>query len=107
MENNKSFLIVHTNGMGDFLMFTPALKEIIKKSPDCKIDVFLTNSNVKNLIENYPNIEKIYTSSLNIIEILKIVKQLRKNYYDYLIITHFYLLVNIIYNFCFSFFVFL
>ena len=26
--------------------------------------------------------------------------------YDYLIITHFYLLVNIIYNFCFSFFVF-
>lgn len=87
MENNKSFLIVHTNGIGDFLMFSPALKEIIKKYPDCKIDVFLTNSNVKNLIENYPNIEKIYTSPLNIIKILKTVKHLRKNYYDYLIIT--------------------
>lgn len=87
MNYKVNFLIIHNNGIGDFLMFTPALKEILKKYPECLIDIFLTNKNVKKIVEGYPNINKIYVSSLNIMDILKNVKKLRRKKYDYLIVT--------------------
>lgn len=83
----KRFLIIHTNGMGDFLMFTPAYKEILKKYPNCKVDFFITNKNTKEIISKYPNVNTIYSSSLKIIDILKQVLKIRKNKYDYLIVT--------------------
>lgn len=87
IKEKKSFLIIHTNGMGDFLMFTPAYKEILKKYPNCKVDFFITNKNVKEIISLYPNIYNIYVSSLKILEILRTIKKIRKNKYDYLVVT--------------------
>ena len=86
-ERKKSFLIIHTNGMGDFLMFTPAYKEILKKYPNCEIDFFITNKNVREIISKYPNICTIYSSSLKISDIFNHILKIRKNKYDYLIVT--------------------
>lgn len=83
----KKILILHTNGMGDFLMFTPALKELINNYPDVEIDFFITNKNVKEIIMYYPNIREIYTSSLNKKEIIKKLIEIRKNSYDYAFAT--------------------
>lgn len=78
----KKILILHTNGMGDFLMFTPALKELIDEYPDVEIDFYITNKNVKEIISYYPNIRRIYTSSLNKLEIVYKLIEIRKNNYD-------------------------
>ncbi|SJZ57735.1 ADP-heptose:LPS heptosyltransferase [Cetobacterium ceti] len=80
-------LIIHTNGMGDFLMFTPAYKELINQFPNSEIDFFITNKNNEEIIKLYPNIKKIYIGSLKKIDLLKSIKELRKKRYDYCIIT--------------------
>ena len=86
-ERKKSFLIIHTNGMGDFLMFTPAYKEILKKYPNCEIDFFITNKNVKEIVSFYPNIKNIYVSSLKKIDLIMNLLKLRKKKYDISIVT--------------------
>lgn len=86
-ERKKSFLIIHTNGMGDFLMFSPAYKEILKKYPNCEIDFFITNKNVKEIVSFYPNIKNIYVSSLKKIDLIMNLLKLRKKKYDISIVT--------------------
>ena len=78
----KKILIIHTGGMGDFLMFTPAYRELLKLYPNSEIDFYLTNKNVREILLYYPNIKNIYTTSLKKKEIFNQLLILRKNIYD-------------------------
>ena len=47
----EKILIIHPNGMGDFIMFTPALNLLKKNFPNSQIDILITNKNIKLFIE--------------------------------------------------------
>ena len=46
----EKILVIHPNGMGDFIMFTPALNLLKKNFPNAKIDILITNKNINTLI---------------------------------------------------------
>ena len=52
-------LIIALSGIGDALIFTPALKLIRKAMPDAKIDVLTMINGVKDIYSRNPNINKI------------------------------------------------
>lgn len=76
----KKILIIHTNGMGDFIMFTPALKLLKEKFPDAQIDILITNKNIKKFLEDQKIFDNIYVTDLNILSLLKALLNLRKKY---------------------------
>lgn len=83
----KEILIIHTFGLGDMIMFTPTLREIIKKCPDAKIDFLVFQKFAVHPIKDCKEINKIYRTSFEIIDLLKIVFKLRKNRYDISFVT--------------------
>jgi lipopolysaccharide heptosyltransferase II len=52
-------LIIALSGIGDALIFTPALKIMRKEMPDAKIDVLTMINGVKDIYSRNPNINKI------------------------------------------------
>jgi lipopolysaccharide heptosyltransferase II len=52
-------LIIALSGIGDALIFTPALKIMKKEIPDAKIDVLTMISGVKDIYSRNPNVNKI------------------------------------------------
>ncbi|AZV47317.1 hypothetical protein C3L23_08540 [Nautilia sp. PV-1] len=80
-------LIIHTYGMGDMIMFTPALKKIKEKYPKAEIDFVVFQKFAINPIKNCDFVKNIYTSDFNIKNIIKTVYFLRKNKYDISFVT--------------------
>lgn len=76
----EKILVIHTNGMGDFIMFTPALKLLKEKFPNAKIDILITNKNIKTFLEDQNLFNNIYVSELKIISLLKLLLKLRRKY---------------------------
>ena len=55
-------LIVRPNGrLGNLLMLTPLLQEIVSTFPQCKIDLFVKGFLAPILFKNYENVDKIIT----------------------------------------------
>lgn len=52
-------LVIALSGIGDALMFTPALKILKQEFPNSKIDVMVMFSGAKDIFRNNPNINKI------------------------------------------------
>ena len=52
-------LIIALSGIGDALIFTPALKLMRKEMPDAKIDMLTMINGVKDIYSRNPNINKI------------------------------------------------
>jgi lipopolysaccharide heptosyltransferase II len=52
-------LIIALSGIGDALIFTPALKIMRKEIPDAKIDVLTMINSVKDIYSRNPNVNKI------------------------------------------------
>ncbi len=76
-------LIIALSGIGDALMFTPALKLISNSAPDHEIDVLIMLKGAKDIFERNKNINKvIYFDFLNegAFNSLKFVLGLRKKY---------------------------
>jgi heptosyltransferase-2 len=78
-------LINALSGIGDALMFSPALRILSEKSPGSEIDMLVMYESVKELYENSPFIKSIYfidflrqSKYKSVKEILKI----KKNKYD-------------------------
>ncbi len=76
-------LVIALSGIGDALMFTPALKLISKAAPDSEIDVLVMLKGAKDIFERNENINKVFY--FNFLEkgafnSLKFVLSLRKKY---------------------------
>ncbi|MFA3782416.1 glycosyltransferase family 9 protein [Melioribacteraceae bacterium 4301-Me] len=76
-------LINALSGIGDALMFTPALTKLKEELPEAKIDALVMFKGVKDIYERFGEIDKvIYHDFLNASKIssLKLVLSLRKKY---------------------------
>lgn len=78
-------LVNALSGIGDALMFTPALSILKKELPEAQIDVFVMFKGVKDLYESLDEIDNVYyhdmiTSSK--ISNLRYIFSLRENKYD-------------------------
>ena len=76
-------LIITLSGIGDALMFTPALKLLRKSLPDAEIDALVMYRGAKEIFESNPNFNKVI--HFNFLEegaskSLKFLLQLRKKY---------------------------
>ncbi|BFU78251.1 lipopolysaccharide heptosyltransferase II [Arcobacter sp. 15-2] len=80
-------LVIHTFGLGDMIMFTPALKNIINKFPDVKIDFLVLQKVSIAPINNCTNIDQLYFFENGILPNLKLMSNLRANSYDYILHT--------------------
>jgi len=76
-------LIVALSGIGDALMFTPALKLLRAKLPDAQIDVLVMIKGAQDILINNPNINNVYHFDFlqeRIIKSLKYILSLRGKY---------------------------
>lgn len=76
-------LVIALSGIGDALMFTPALKILKQELPDSEIDVLVMFGGARDIFTNNPNINKlIHFNFLNegSIKSLRFVLSLRKKY---------------------------
>jgi len=80
-------LVIHTFGLGDMIMFTPAIKNIINKFPDIKIDFLVLQKVSIAPIKNCTNIEQIFFFEKGIQKNLKLLKILTANNYEYILHT--------------------
>lgn len=76
-------LVIALSGIGDALMFTPALKILKQELSNSEIDVLVMFGGAKDIFKNNPNVNKlIHFNFLNegVIRSLKFVFSLRKKY---------------------------
>ena len=81
----KKILIIALSGLGDALMFTPALKLLRKNLPDAQIDALVMFKGVKDIYERNSNINNIHYYNFideGILASLNYLLKLRKKY-DY------------------------
>lgn len=86
----KRVLISRPNHrLGNTLMITPLVKEIIRLYPNCKIDLFVKGKPASLIFENYPQIDKIIELPRKpfkeLGKYLRVWLSLRKNKYDLVI----------------------
>jgi len=84
-------LVIALSGIGDAIMFSPALAVLKKHLPDTRVDMLVMFPQVENIYKNNPNINEIhFIDFLNQpkLKSLKEVLKLRKNRYDYSIFTY-------------------
>ncbi len=80
---NMKILILALSGIGDALLFTPALKLLREELPESEIDALVMYHGAKDMYEKNPNInEVIYFDFLKegLISSLKFILSLRKKY---------------------------
>ena len=63
MPNNYKFLFIHTWGLGDLIMLTPALKALKEKYPTAQIDFLITVKAAAFPINKCSLIDNIYHCS--------------------------------------------
>ncbi len=81
----KKILVIALSGIGDALMFTPALSILKKTLPSSEIDALIMFKGVKDIYERLPEINTIHYFDFlknSKLDSLKFVMQLRKNEYD-------------------------
>ena len=81
----KKILIIALSGLGDALMFTPALKLLRNHLPEAQIDALVMFKGVKDIYDRNPNINNILYFNFLDEGILPSLKYLmkRRNNYDY------------------------
>lgn len=83
-------LIIRPNGrLGNLLMLTPLVQEIISTFPECKIDLFVKGYLAPIIFKNYENVDKIITLPKKpfneLIKYMSVWTTLRKQKYDMVI----------------------
>lgn len=81
--SNYKFLFIHTWGLGDLIMLTPALKALKKKYPTAQIDFLITVKAAAFPLNKSDVINNIYHCTNNFFSFLKLVPELRRNNYDF------------------------
>jgi heptosyltransferase-2 len=80
----KKILIIRLSSIGDIVLTTPVLRCLRNKFPDTEIH-YLTQNAFKEILASNPYIDKIHTPENNIEQLLK---ELKKERYDYIIDLH-------------------
>lgn len=84
-------LIIHTWGIGDLIMFASALKLLRQNYPKAQIDILIAdNPGAAELLEERETVDKIVKFNWrkkNFFEKLKMILQLRKEKYDWALVT--------------------
>jgi ADP-heptose:LPS heptosyltransferase len=77
-------LVVRFSSIGDVVLTTPIVRCLKEQLPNATIH-FITKKNFSSIIENNPNIDKIFTikSSIN-----EVIDELKKEKYDWIIDLH-------------------
>jgi len=83
----KRILVIHTFGMGDMIMFTPALQELIKKYPDARIDFLVVQKIAAYPIKKSPQINHIFYASFTLSSLMQTIVKLREQEYDLSLVT--------------------
>jgi len=79
-------IILSLAGIGDTMFSIPLIKEIKKNLPESKIDVLVMWEGSKQILENNPDIDKIYQFNMfdeGILKTLIFLKKLRNKKYDF------------------------
>ncbi len=80
------FLIVHTFGLGDMIMATPALELLRRQFPTAQFDFFIGYPPVADIVRTYPQTRYIFIKSSDI-SIARQIYKLRQQHYDYVLVT--------------------
>ena len=86
----KKILIIQTAFIGDVILATPLVSELVSKYPQLEID-FLVRKGNESLLTNQPNVKTVYTLDKKqgkFKQILHFVKTFRQNRYDEIINLH-------------------
>lgn len=81
------YLIIQTAFIGDVVLATPLIEKIKKHYPEAQIDFLLRKGN-EVLLQQHPHLQKIIIwnkKSKKLFNLIKIVQQIRKENYDYVI----------------------
>lgn len=80
----KRFLILRFSSIGDIVLTTPVIRCLKKQFPDAEVH-YATKKQYKGILENNPYIDKLHLleSSDN-----QLIKQLKKEHFDYIIDLH-------------------
>jgi heptosyltransferase-2 len=85
-RNFQKILIVHSQGIGDLVMYTPALRVLSENFPRAAIDIFIGYSPVVgDVLREGKIVNKILRFSWRehgLLENLKFINKLRKEKYD-------------------------
>ncbi len=86
-EPVRRVLVVRPNGrLGNQLLLTPLVREIVETYPDCKIDLFVKGGVSHVIFENYPQVDRIIKLPKEPfkepMKYLGVWKTLRKYHYD-------------------------
>jgi len=83
----SKLLIIHTWGIGDLIMITPALIDLKMQFPEMMIDFVFFQKNATLPIINSNISNKIYFGEYKLIALLRLFLNLNRNEYDYSFIT--------------------
>lgn len=81
-----SFLIVHTFGLGDMIMATPALELLFKQYPTAQFDYFVGYPPVADIVRAHPQTRNIFVKNTGF-NIARQIYELRQQHYDYVLVT--------------------
>ena len=86
----KKILIIHTWGIGDFIMFLPALNILKKNFPKAKVDLLIGTPSVAQIVEGTNLVDEFFvfnTRKDSIVKKIKLALNLKKRNYDVSIVT--------------------
>lgn len=87
VQNNKRVLVILAGGIGNAVMFLPALILLNKNHPQFKIDFLITRNCSREVFKNIPFLNNVYQIQDNFIDIFKLFIKLFLNRYDFTIAT--------------------
>lgn len=87
--NQRRILIIHTHGIGDWILFSPVLKEIMDLYPNCQIDIITGLLPTNKFISEYKNLNIIYSFNFKkgLLEYIKFLYSLLRIRYNTVILT--------------------
>ena len=80
----KKILIIRFSSIGDIVLTTPVIRCLKQQIPNCEVH-YLTKKSFKGILENNPNITKIYSFEKKIQEV---TQQLKKENFDFVVDLH-------------------
>jgi len=83
----KNCLIINTTGIGDTIWSTPAIKALKTHFPAINIHV-LAKEEGAEILKGNPFIERIFIFKKGALNILSILKELRNNHFDTILVFH-------------------
>lgn len=85
MSNKVKILVIRFSSIGDIVLTSPIVR-CLKKQMDGEVEIhYLTKKQYKSIVENNPNITKVYTIEKSTNEI---IVELKKEKFDYIIDLH-------------------